>query len=99
MQKHVAIHHKFQESPTFQFNVVKYCHTALQRQVSEAVRIANRIKGGGSVMNSTSEFNRSKLPRIIIEMTTGSRYLTGLLQTIIKMKQKIPIQHYRKQTK
>ena len=67
MFKHAEVHHKHQEPPQFSFQVVKYCNSALERQVREAVRIAVRVRSGVNVMNSKSKFNRSKLPRIIIQ--------------------------------
>ena len=46
--------------------VVKHYKSALSRQVGEAVRIRRR-GGAGMILNSKSEFNRCRIPRLIIE--------------------------------
>ena len=66
MYKHAAIVHRGNAPPEFAVKVVKRCTSALQRQVWEAVRISRR-SGEVKVMNSKTEYNRAKLPRIIIE--------------------------------
>ena len=67
MLKHTANHHHNQPPPEYILTVVKYCRTALQRQIFEAVRIGVRARSGCEVMNSKAEWNGSRLPRIIIE--------------------------------
>ena len=42
--------------------------TALNRQVREAVRIRRRGGAEGGVLNSKSEFNRSHIPRLMLEV-------------------------------
>ena len=65
MIKHwVNDHADMPEPPKFQFKVVSSFKDALTRQVSEAVRIELR---GGGVLNSKSEYNRCKIPRLTID--------------------------------
>ena len=45
---------------------VNYYKSALSRQIGEAVRIGRR-GGAGMVLNSKSEFNRCRIPRLVIE--------------------------------
>ena len=61
--KHHVLHHNSEEEPKFIMKVVGYHATALSRQVGEAVRIGRR--GGGSLLNSKSEFNRCSIVRLI----------------------------------
>ena len=63
--KHQQIHHPHQE-PKFVLRAVSFFKTALERQVGEAVRIRRR-GGEGAVLNSKSEFDRCRIPRLIIE--------------------------------
>ena len=46
--------------------VVKYYKSALSRQIGEAVRIRRR-GGAGNILNSKAEFDRCKIPRLIVE--------------------------------
>ena len=46
--------------------VVGQHRTALERQVGEAVKILNAQKKGQNLLNSKSEFNRCKLPRLYV---------------------------------
>ena len=46
--------------------VVKSCRTALNRQVSEAVRIGRR-GGATEVLNSKTEYNRCHIARLMVE--------------------------------
>ena len=68
MAKHVSLVHGSDDCmPVFDIRVVKFCKTAIERQVLEAVRIAYRASEPGVViMNSKSEFNRCTLPRIVM---------------------------------
>ena len=50
------------------FKIVSKHRTALNRQVREAVRIRRRGGAEGGVLNSKSEFNRSHIPRMIVEV-------------------------------
>ena len=63
MVKHWRISHpELPIYPAFKFKVIGSYRDALSRQVAEAVRIELR----GEVLNSKSEFNRCKLPRLTI---------------------------------
>ena len=50
--------------PSFHPRAVKYCNSALAKQVGEAVRIAEW--GEEVVLNSKSEFNRCQLGRLTL---------------------------------
>ena len=63
--KHQQIHHPHQE-PKFVLRAVSFFKTALERQVGEAVRIRRR-GGEGAVLNSKSEFDRCRIPRLVVE--------------------------------
>ena len=63
--KHQLLTHQGEE-PEFIVRAVSFHKTALDRQVSEAVRI-RRIGGEGRVLNSKAEFNRSYIPRLVVE--------------------------------
>ena len=67
---HMFVHHQNEhgatEEPKFQVRAVKYYKTALTRQIGEAVRIRRR-GGAGMILNSKSEFDRCKIPRLVIE--------------------------------
>ena len=54
------------EDPKFYMRVVNYFRTALRRHVAEAVRIRRR-DGAGSILNSKAEFNRCRIPRLVVE--------------------------------
>ena len=60
MLKHWQNSHGGVGKPEFRFQVVKYCRTALERQVGEATRIALR----GSTLNSKAGINRSGAARL-----------------------------------
>ena len=68
MAKHANLVHGFDNTkPEFDVRIVKFCKTAIERQVLEAVRIASRAGDHGVViMNSKSEFNRCTIPRIVM---------------------------------
>ena len=60
--KHWQNQHGGQKT-AFKFKVVSFHNSPLDRQVSEAVRIART--GAGKILNSKGEYNRCELPRII----------------------------------
>merc|ERR1712055_517319 len=47
----------------FRFKIVSFHNSALDRQISEAVRISRT--GGEKIMNSRGEYNRCELVRIV----------------------------------
>jgi hypothetical protein len=58
-------HPELNATPKFRFKVVLSFRDALTRQLSEAVRIELR---GENILNSKSEFNRCKVPRLKIDL-------------------------------
>ena len=75
MWKHWVNHHGGVETP-FQFKILSFFSSPLERQVGEAVRILRT--GAEQILNSKSENNRCKIPRIIAkdgreEMTLGDK--------------------------
>ena len=64
MFKHAMNDHPGETKPEFQFKVIKTFQSALDRQISEAVRIRRR---GESVLNSKGVYNRCSLPRLVVE--------------------------------
>ena len=64
--KHQMLHHGGNEQPAFTMKVVSQHKTALSRQIMEAVRIRRR-GGEGAILNSKGEFNRSHIPRLVLE--------------------------------
>ena len=60
--KHQVIHHGGAGSPNFHLRPVRFCRTALSRQVGEAIRIKRR--GEGVLLNSKTEFNRCQITRL-----------------------------------
>ena len=65
MVKHQWLEHGG-EPADFVMRVVGSCSTALNRQISEAVRIRRR-GGEGRILNSKAEYNRSHIPRLQLE--------------------------------
>ena len=67
--KHCLIYHKDKNPEDVKFGVRlrKQYKTALERQIGEAVTILVEKEKGTQLMNSESEFNRCKLPRISAE--------------------------------
>ena len=53
-------------APKFYMRVVKNFRSALSRQIYEAVRIRRR-GGAGSILNSKAEYDRCRIPRLIVE--------------------------------
>ena len=64
--KHQEQVHKGAEEPRFVMKVVRSFKTALSMQVGEAVRIRRR-GGDGNILNSKAEYNRSRIPRLIVD--------------------------------
>ena len=64
--KHHQIAHGGVGEPGFIMRTVSFYRTALARQVGEAVHIRRR-GGAGSILNSKSEFDRCKIPRLTVE--------------------------------
>ena len=65
MWKHQEEFHKG-EAPRFYMRVVNFYKTALSRQIGEAVRI-DRRGGAGNILNSKSEYDRCRIPRLVLE--------------------------------
>ena len=64
--KHWVLDHpELDAPPKFKFKVASSFRDTLTRQLSEAVRIELR---GEDILNSKSEFNRCKLPRLKIDL-------------------------------
>ena len=57
-----TVHSEEEGNPQFRFQVVKYCRSALERQVGEATRITLR----GSCLNSKAGYNRSGVTRLTL---------------------------------
>ena len=64
--RHQNQEHGGDEAPKFVMRMVKSYRTALSRQIGEAVRIMER-GGAGSILNSKSEFDRCRIPRLVME--------------------------------
>ena len=64
--RHQQITHRGADPPKFVMRVVSHHRSALERQVSEAVRIRRR-GGAGNILNSRAEFNRCHIPRLVVE--------------------------------
>ena len=64
--KHQSLLPQGSKEPQFIMRAVSFHKSALDRQVSEGVRIRRR-GGEGAVLNSKSEFNRSRIPRLVLE--------------------------------
>ena len=62
--KHHQVHHGGRGEPTFHLRPVRFFKSALTRQIVEAVLIQRW--GGDTVLNSKSEFNRSKIGRLTL---------------------------------
>ena len=70
MFKHwMTVHHDDNVPPEFEIRVVKYCSTALERQIGEATRILLRR----NVLNSKAGYNRSGVARLTIREEDMSR--------------------------
>ena len=64
--KHQHLVHGGNQEPKFVARAVSFHRTALERQVGDAVRIRRR-GGEGALLNSKSEYNRCRIPRLIVE--------------------------------
>ena len=65
--KHMEmVHNKGEEKPDFVMRAVAFHRSALTRQVGEAVRIGRR-GGAGMILNSKSEYDRCRIPRLVLE--------------------------------
>lgn len=76
MMNHWSMKHDMEEGPPkFRFEVVKFCRTALKRQIGEATRIALRKNR----LNSKSGYNRSGVTRLTLKPkeTPAVRRWTG----------------------
>ena len=77
MRKHWNQTHSDEEGPPkFRFEVVKFCRTALERQIGEATRIALRK----NCLNSKAGYNRSGVTRLTLkpeEIQTTRRWMEG----------------------
>ena len=62
--KHHVIHHGGVGEPSFHLRPIRFLKTALTRQISEAVRIANW--GEERIINSKGEYNRCKVGRLTL---------------------------------
>ena len=69
MMKHVASHHQDMELDDVKFGmkVVRFTHTAMERQVLESVRIQEEQKRS-YILNSKAEYSRCTLPRLTAKM-------------------------------
>ena len=89
--KHWLLDHgDLQEPPEFKFRLIRSFKDPISRQLLEGVRI--QLRGSG-ILNSKAEFNRSRVPRLRVDME-------GLIQAKKKEKQqtaqveKLENQHY-----
>ena len=65
MTKHALEHHAEEdEKPQFKMTIMKSYKKAIERQIAEAVNI--EMTEADIIMNSRSEWNGSRLPRVII---------------------------------
>ena len=58
-------HANLEEPPRFKFRLIKSFKDPMSRQLAEAVRIELR---GSDILNSKAEFNRSRVPRLRVDM-------------------------------
>jgi hypothetical protein len=65
MKHWVLDHPELDAPPRFKFQIISSFSDPLTRQISEAVRIEQR---GEMILNSKSEFNRCRVPRLKIDM-------------------------------
>ena len=65
MVRHQLAEHHGRE-PNFTMRTLKFFKSALTRQIAEAVRIRRR-GGAGSILNSKAEFDRCRIPRLVVE--------------------------------
>ena len=60
--KHQVLHHGGKDNPKFHLRPIEFHRTALNRQISEAVKISRLGEAG--LLNSKGEFNRSRIARL-----------------------------------
>ena len=65
MKHWVLDHPELSVPPKFKFKLISSLIDLLTRQISEAVRIKRR---GVEILNSKSEFNRCRVPRLRIDL-------------------------------
>ena len=80
IMKHHIIHHGGIGEPSFFLRPVRYFSTPLTRQIAEAVRIEQW--GESIVLNSRSEFNRSKIPRLTLGEDDDAKWRTKILEEV-----------------
>ena len=61
----ISSHEDLKSPPKFEFKIVSSFKDPLTRQLSEAIRIERR---GDSILNSKAEFNRCRIPRLVIDL-------------------------------
>ena len=61
----ISSHDDLESPPKFEFKIVSSFKDPLTRQLSEAIRIERR---GDSILNSKAEFNRCRIPRLVIDL-------------------------------
>ena len=64
----------------FEFRILGFFSSALERQVAEAVRI--RRTGATKILNSKSEYSRCKIPRLIAEDTEVETNLGDMVEEL-----------------
>ena len=70
--KHQALHHGGDNSPRFHLRPFEFHRTALNRQISEAVKIGRF--GEENLLNSKGEYNRSRIARLSLgELNTEKK--------------------------
>merc|ERR1712082_139601 len=72
ISKHWKNHHAGKKTE-FKFRIISFHNSALDRQISEAVRISRT--GGEKILNSRGEFNRCELVRIVAKETQEVPFL------------------------
>ena len=77
--KHWQNEHAGRETE-FQFQIIKFFSSPLDRQVSEAVRI--EWTGAQKILNSKAGYNRARLPRIVAENTKEEETIGDTGKTI-----------------
>ena len=74
MLKHwKTVHSEEQGGPQFRFQIVRFCKSALERQIGEATRISLR----GNCLNSRAGYNRSGVTRLTLRPEDAPTKTTG----------------------
>ena len=84
IRRHQEAEHGGDGAPKFIMRVVQFSKTALSRQIGEAVRIGRR-GGAGRILNSKSEYNRCKIPRLVIEEMDEEQQKARELQNTMEL--------------